>query len=407
MTLPCPCCACKTPISRLQRSQRLALLRLALNPRRQRRGPAAGKGLHLRARDLARHFRDHTPVRDYLFDLVDPSFLAGEYTQTFAWREGRQDEVFAAVLAHGDVIASRRGARGERGVYQVEVQLEALDTLISGGTVAGVSLAGWARDRPHPEASLAAARRYLQVLRLQVSVERNGAFLYERYERQGWSRRRVCTSPASIQGCPSAFRRVICPTYWDIDMVAAHQTILASLCRQKGIPVPSALSSLLEHRELWLDAIEFHYECSGAQAKALLLALTYGAGWGNEEIVAPAIGDRDIVPFLREYQQALKPLAHDLFGIDTTSPDWRSEFACAVQDVEDEVLAECEAFHHSRREYVASLMYDGFLLRHAPDLAALSEWIHERTGLDVRFKAKSEPTGRSSHERQQPCKEAA
>ena len=188
--------------------------------------------------------------------------------------------------------------------------------------------------------------------------------------------------------------------YHDIDMVNCHPVFLLSVCKDNGWRCPK-LKHYIEHREQVLKDIVRFIMCTRADAKVLMLRLTFGGTvkkWKKDLGKSRA----KLPPFIGEYVGELKMLvgAVNLIYKEYPAPKKRnphySRLSILLQDMEHRVLLIMSAYFALNGYEPGVYMFDGLMVHkngtahHVPRtlLDGCQKEIMEKTGWMVMLEEK-------------------
>lgn len=169
----------------------------------------------------------------------------------------------------------------------------------------------------------------------------------------------------SLANCSRRLRNTLAGSvYWDVDIKAAHPTMMLCMCKVAGWPC-EALQDYVEFREEWLKRLAEHYGCERKEAKRRVNALAFGQSLRDEEGPHPEAMVRLATEFkevgcrvVASYPEFAKVVKREA-GADW----WGQVLAHFMQDFERQVLMEVVDGLDRRGRVMDVLLHDGGMVR--------------------------------------------
>jgi len=204
----------------------------------------------------------------------------------------------------------------------------------------------------------------------------------------------------SLQNFRKGIRHALAKdTYIDIDMVNAHPTIIAQLCKKEDIEC-NLLKDYVKNREVWLKEIRKFHDIDRDEAKKLVLKLCY---LGNYELEDST--DEQKLEKLSLFSKELRSISKHIYKLDKTLTDkvesdysktnkHASVLSLIAQKIEHNCLMEMRNFLESNGFNVGVLCFDGLMVKKGNKpvtsdlLDKCSEFIKKRTGYLLKLEIK-------------------
>jgi hypothetical protein len=188
--------------------------------------------------------------------------------------------------------------------------------------------------------------------------------------------------------------------YYDLDIVNCDPTLLSQYC-QKKLPdlfLPM-LNDYVNNRDKYLKELMNDYEIDRDEAKQIILKISRG---GTKDFKALEDKEKWLIDLQKEFKKIgqrlidmLPDLVDEIENKKDNKPNslWGSLMSVVMQDVENQVIQELDAFLTKKRFKVDSLIFDGVLVRNDKPLTEdmlrkASDHIESATGYKVKFAIK-------------------